>query len=181
MVSASVTEASLCSQTCSGRNIIALNLIYGFLNNVSLLKVHSFLRVVMDEKIGKTPNRSRTPAGKELAKIRIDQDETLNRMAQRLGVHPVHLSKVTTGTSPFTIGMAERVREVYGADLTQYVDRGKRRIIFELELLSESDQATILSIYAKMTKDRTAEEAVDLPSNNESLNDAASEPDGDCI
>jgi transcriptional regulator with XRE-family HTH domain len=115
-------------------------------------------------KSTKAPNRVRTQAGKELAKIRIDQDETLNRMAERIGVHPVHLSKVTTGTAAFTIGIAERVREVYGVDLTKFVSAQKRRITFELDDLSPEDQATVLAIYGRMANpDSEAKPAAPTP------------------
>lgn len=107
--------------------------------------------------------RSRAPVGKELAKIRIDLDETLGYMAERLGVHAVHLSKVEGGLVAFSSALAQKVKEIYQVDLSHMINEiAADKLTFQLSRLSAEDRATIIEIHARMRsrkKDAVVDEA----------------------
>lgn len=94
--------------------------------------------------------RGRAPVGKELAKIRIDHDETVGYMAERVRVHAVHLSKVESGMAAFSAALAAKVKEVYGVDLSHMINEAiVEKITFNMSKLSPEDRATILEIQAR--------------------------------
>lgn len=100
--------------------------------------------------------KGRLPVGKVLAKLRIDADETLGQMADRLGVHSVHLSKVESGMVNFSMELANRVLEVYGTDVRNMVSEGSRRLVFKFGEVSAEDWNTLVAIYAKTGRDKSA-------------------------
>ena len=62
----------------------------------------------------------RAPLGKELGKMRIDADETIAQMGQRLGVHPSTLRMYEGGQRLPDQDFFRQVKAVYGADLSRF-------------------------------------------------------------
>jgi predicted transcriptional regulator len=99
--------------------------------------------------------RTRAPVGKELAKLRIDLDETTGHMAERLGIHAVHLSKVEGGTVAFSSALASKIKDFYGLDLTHMINEAVvDKVTLYLSKLSPEDRATVLAIQARMKGDK---------------------------
>jgi predicted transcriptional regulator len=108
--------------------------------------------------------RTRAPVGKELAKLRIDLDETTGHMAERLGIHAVHLSKVEGGTVAFSSALASKIKDVYGLDLTHMVNEAVvDKVTFHLSKLSPEDRATVLAIQARMKGEKKHESDAVVP------------------
>lgn len=91
-------------------------------------------------------SRARVPVGKELAKIRIDRDETLLEMAKNLGMHNTHLTRVETGVSMFTSEMALKVKDIYGVDLSGMVNVNERKLVFQLADLTPDEISALMAI-----------------------------------
>lgn len=100
----------------------------------------------MTDKPKRTRSRVRSLVGKELAKVRIDHDETLAQMAAKLDMHPTHLTRVEMGTTGFTSSMANRVKEQYGLDLMHLVAPTERKIQLTIADLTPDELAAALKI-----------------------------------
>jgi transcriptional regulator with XRE-family HTH domain len=94
--------------------------------------------------------KGRSPVGKTLAKLRIDLDETLGQMADKLGVHSVHLSKVENGTVNFSLELANKVHSVYGVDLKSMVSEVSKRLVFKADEVPTDDWNILLEIRARI-------------------------------
>lgn len=105
-------------------------------------------------------SRTRSPFGKELAKLRIDHDETAGQMSKRLGVHATYLSRLEGGHYPVSMNVALRVREAYGLDLTHMVGSTMGRIVIELEHLSEEDRLLVIDIQERAAQKKLEAEGV---------------------
>jgi transcriptional regulator with XRE-family HTH domain len=58
--------------------------------------------------------------GKELGKLRIDNDETINTMGQRLGVHPSTLRMYEGGQRLPDQDFFRQIKQVYGVDMSRF-------------------------------------------------------------
>lgn len=54
-----------------------------------------------------------TAFGKEIRKLRIDKDESLAEMAEKLGISASYLSAIETGTREIPVGFVDRLCNIY--------------------------------------------------------------------
>ena len=110
--------------------------------------------------MSKPRNRVRVQFGKELAKIRIDMDETVGDMCKRLDIHPTYLSRIEVGAYPLTIGVAQKIKDVYEKDFFSMITKeATGKVIFHLAQLSEADRNTVLEIHRRYTPAETTSPA----------------------
>lgn len=103
--------------------------------------------------------RTRSQIGKELAKLRIDLDETVGQMVKRLGLHPTYLSRIESGSYPLTMTVASKIKEVYNVDFSHLVGQLTGRITFDLSEVSEADRKALLEIYERTRSTRQTDGA----------------------
>jgi len=80
----------------------------------------------------------RTELGKELAKLRIENDESSKQMADKLGVSVATLSGYESGRRPVSPEFFEKVKVVYGRDLSSFKTI-RRKTIGKIVNLSKFD------------------------------------------
>lgn len=81
-----------------------------------------------------------TAYGRELRKLRVDNDELLGQMAANLGLSPAMLSSIENGTRSIKEGLTEKVCQVYnlGDDFKKKLlalenEQPKTRVVFDLK------------------------------------------------
>lgn len=92
-----------------------------------------------------------TEIGKELRKLRIDRDERLNDMAQKLGASASFISAVEVGGKSPPAGFEQKVIATYGLDadaserLCRAADRSRRAFTLEPKSAQARDTAALFA------------------------------------
>ncbi|NLC96561.1 MAG: helix-turn-helix transcriptional regulator [Erysipelotrichaceae bacterium] len=63
-----------------------------------------------------------TKFGKELRMLRLEQDEILKQMAEKLEISPSYLSSIENGKKPITKTLLESIERVYNLNKKRYVE-----------------------------------------------------------
>ena len=96
-----------------------------------------------------------TEFGKHLRILRVKHDETLEDMAKKLGVSKSYLSAVENGKRGIPTAWREVLGYEYGLSqssmiaLNNAIAQSVRKLTFELDRVSDTDRATLLSISNK--------------------------------
>lgn len=95
--------------------------------------------------------RMPTPFGINLRKLRVDHDETLYQMSQKIGVSPAFLSSVELGKKSVPSGLISDISRRYGLSdessqkLQCDADRSVGSVKIDLKGCSEFDRSVILT------------------------------------
>lgn len=94
----------------------------------------------------------RTPLGKELGKLRIDNDETVAGMGQRLGVHPSTLRMYESGQRLPDQDFFRQVKSVYGIDLSRFYQephKSPSSVLGRFMMLPDAELEAIKQIFQR--------------------------------
>lgn len=108
---------------------------------------------------------------KELRKIRIDNDETMKDMAERLGVTSAYLSTIENGKKDVPEKWVQKVASVYGIDVSILLEAYQRsisKIVVPLTDKSKEDRKIITEFVENFDK----LSSVDLSNIGNILNEA---------
>jgi transcriptional regulator with XRE-family HTH domain len=105
-----------------------------------------------DWEVPKLPRRMtpRSPMGKELGKLRIDNDETVAEMGQRLGIHPSTLRMYESGQRLPDQSFFRKIGTVYGVDLSRYYQephKSPTSVLGRFMMLPDADLEAIEQIF----------------------------------
>lgn len=104
-----------------------------------------------------------TEFGKFVRKLRIDRNELLIDMANKLGVSPAFLSAVEAGKKNVPESWKEKLKEIYSLELydqeklTNAIENSVRQIKINLYDKKEEDRELILSFARKLENMNTSE------------------------
>lgn len=101
--------------------------------------------------MSKKPKRKKTELGRTLAKVRIDFDETGADMAKKLGISPSQMFNIEVGLAQVGYEFIAKIKEIYGVDLAEIMQRGgfMSKITLDLDELSQTDKDTVLEIWTR--------------------------------
>ncbi len=101
--------------------------------------------------MSKKPKRKKTELGRTLAKVRIDFDETGADMAKKLGISPSQMFNIEVGLAQVGYEFIGKIKEIYGIDLAEIMQRGgfMSKITLDLDELSQTDKDTVLEIWTR--------------------------------
>jgi len=101
--------------------------------------------------VAKKPKRKKTELGRTLAKVRIDFDETGADMAKKLGISASQMFNIEVGLAQVGYEFIGKIKEIYGVDLAEIMQRGgfMSKITLDLDELSKADKDTVLEIWTR--------------------------------
>ena len=125
--------------------------------------------------------RKRTELGREIAKLRIDFNETGAEMADKLGVSPSNLFNIETGATNVPYKIIATIKEVYGKDLDQiYLSGGAMsEVKIQLDELGQEERQLALQLWRKangMAVDAPIMNTVTVPSTSVTVKKAPATP-----
>lgn len=110
---------------------------------------------------------TRTPLGRELAKLRIDADEQLATMAQKLNINSATLRRYEVGLSAPDLAFFENLKATYGADLSRFYEPGKvkrkGRNFLDLDALTAEQREQIMAILYPASRPLPVKEEASAP------------------
>lgn len=112
-------------------------------------------------------NEMATTYGKVLRRIRIDRDELLKNMAEKLKMTSAYLSSIENGKRQIPNNMTRSIVDIYGLDKNQMDElynaeaHVRTNIDINLEEASSSQKATVLAL-ARQFENLTDEQLKDI-------------------
>lgn len=97
--------------------------------------------------------RKRTELGREIAKLRIDFNETGAEMAEKVGMSASNLFNMETGAVSISFDFIDKIKEVYGKDLEPIYlnDGGLSKVTIELDELSTDERQLAVALWRQST------------------------------